>query len=135
MTAEWFLYLLAGLLVPMGSLGDRIGRRCLLLIGASGFAAVSGAAAFAPSASWLVVARAAMGVFGSMLMPATLSSTTTQSTGAKPMVSAACRNRSGAGLPWRTMVALNMACSNSGSSPVAPSVICIFDTRAEVATQ
>ena len=64
---------LAGLLVPMGSLGDRIGRRRLLLIGASGFAAVSAAAAFAPSASWLVVARAAMGVFGSMLMPATLS--------------------------------------------------------------
>ncbi|GAA3691903.1 MFS transporter [Arthrobacter ginkgonis] len=64
---------LAGLLVPMGSLGDRIGRRRLLLIGATGFAAVSAAAAFAPSAAALVGARALLGVFGSMLMPATLS--------------------------------------------------------------
>ncbi len=64
---------LAGLLVPMGSLGDRVGRRRLLLIGATGFAAVSAAAAFAPSAPWLMTARAAMGFFGAMLMPATLS--------------------------------------------------------------
>ena len=64
---------LAGLLVPMGSLGDRIGRRRLLLIGATGFTALSAAAAFAPSAGWLVAARAAMGFFGAMLMPATLS--------------------------------------------------------------
>ena len=64
---------LAGLLVPMGSLGDRIGRRRLLLIGATGFAAVSAAAAFAPSATALIGARALLGVFGSMLMPATLS--------------------------------------------------------------
>ena len=47
---------LAGLLVPMGSLGDRIGRRRLLLIGATGFTALSAAAAFAPSAGWLVAA-------------------------------------------------------------------------------
>ncbi|MCG7311311.1 MFS transporter [Brachybacterium sp. ACRRE] len=65
--------LLAGLLVPMGSLGDRIGRRRLLLIGAAGFAAVSAIAAFAPSALALIGLRAAMGLFGSMLMPATLS--------------------------------------------------------------
>ncbi|QCX29024.1 MFS transporter [Nocardioides jishulii] len=64
---------LAGLLVAMGSVGDRIGRRRLLLIGAVGFAAVSGAAAFAPSAEWLIAARAALGFFGAMLMPATLS--------------------------------------------------------------
>lgn len=64
---------LAGLLVPMGSLGDRIGRRRVLLIGATGFAAISAAAAFAPSPGWLVAARAALGVFGAMLMPATLS--------------------------------------------------------------
>lgn len=65
--------LLAGLLVPMGSLGDRVGRRRLLLTGAAGFALVSAAAAFAPSAAVLVGLRAAMGVFGAMLMPATLS--------------------------------------------------------------
>ncbi|MCT1368043.1 MFS transporter [uncultured Kocuria sp.] len=64
---------LAGLLVPMGSLGDRIGRRRILLIGSTGFAVISLAAAFAPSAEWLIAARAAMGLFGSVLMPATLS--------------------------------------------------------------
>ena len=41
---------LAALLVTMGSLGDRVGRRRLLMIGATGFAVVSAAAAFAPSA-------------------------------------------------------------------------------------
>ncbi|WP_454085938.1 MFS transporter [Georgenia sp. Marseille-Q6866] len=64
---------LAGLLVPMGSLGDRVGRRRLLLIGATGFAVVSAVAAFAPTASLLIAARAALGFFGAMLMPATLS--------------------------------------------------------------
>ncbi|BBZ30690.1 MFS transporter [Mycolicibacterium madagascariense] len=64
---------LAALLVTMGSLGDRIGRRRLLMIGASGFAVVSAAAAFAPSAEYLVAARALLGVFGAMLMPSTLS--------------------------------------------------------------
>ncbi|BDX29956.1 MFS transporter [Mycobacterium antarcticum] len=64
---------LAALLVTMGSLGDRIGRRRLLMIGAGGFAVVSAAAAFAPSAGYLVGARALLGVFGAMLMPSTLS--------------------------------------------------------------
>lgn len=64
---------LAGLLVTMGTLGDRFGRRRMLMIGATGFAAVSALAAFAPDAGWLIVARAGLGVFGAMLMPATLS--------------------------------------------------------------
>ncbi|MBE7325833.1 MFS transporter [Nocardioides sp. Y6] len=64
---------LAGLLVAMGSVGDRVGRRRLLLVGATGFAVVSAAAAFAPTAAWLIAARAALGFFGAMLMPATLS--------------------------------------------------------------
>ncbi|MET3510632.1 MFS transporter [Plantibacter flavus] len=64
---------LAGLLVSMGSLGDRIGRRRLLLIGSVGFGVVSVAAAFAPSAELLIAARAALGFFGAMLMPSTLS--------------------------------------------------------------
>jgi len=64
---------LATLLVAMGSLGDRIGRRRLLLIGATGFTVVSVGAAFAPSAELLVWARALLGVFGAMLMPSTLS--------------------------------------------------------------
>ena len=64
---------LAGLLVTMGTFGDRFGRRRMLLIGATGFAVVSVLAAFAPTAAALIVARAAMGVFGAMLMPSTLS--------------------------------------------------------------
>ncbi|WP_313337057.1 MFS transporter, partial [Comamonas sp.] len=65
--------ILAGLLVPAGSLGDRLGRRRLLLVGGTGFTVISAAAAFAPTADWLIAARAAMGLFGAMLMPATLS--------------------------------------------------------------
>ena len=64
---------LAGLLIPMGSLGDRFGRRRMLVIGSIGFAAVSVVAAFAPSTEWLIAARAVLGFFGAMLMPSTLS--------------------------------------------------------------
>ncbi|WP_241986434.1 MFS transporter [Cryobacterium psychrophilum] len=64
---------LAGLLVAMGSLGDRVGRRRLLLIGATGFGLVSIGAAFSPTIEWLIVARAVLGFFGAMLMPSTLS--------------------------------------------------------------
>ncbi|WP_234407354.1 MFS transporter [Microterricola viridarii] len=65
--------MLAGLLVAMGSLGDRIGRRKLLLIGSAGFGIVSVLAAFAPSIEYLIAARALLGFFGAMLMPSTLS--------------------------------------------------------------
>lgn len=65
--------MLAGLLVAMGSLGDRIGRRRLLLIGSAGFGAVSVVAAAAPTIEWLIAARAVLGIFGAMLMPPTLS--------------------------------------------------------------
>ena len=64
---------LAGLLVTMGTLGDRFGRRRMLLIGATGFAAVSVLAAFAPTAGLLIAARGTLGFFGAMLMPSTLS--------------------------------------------------------------
>ncbi len=64
---------LAGLLVGMGSAGDRFGRRRMLLIGSTGFAVVSIVAAFAPTAEALIAARAALGFFGAMLMPSTLS--------------------------------------------------------------
>lgn len=64
---------LAGLLVTMGTLGDRFGRRKMLLFGATGFAAVSVLAAFAPTAGLLIAARALLGFFGAMLMPSTLS--------------------------------------------------------------
>ncbi|MEV1130174.1 MFS transporter [Agromyces sp. NPDC049794] len=64
---------LAGLLVAMGAAGDRFGRRRLLLIGSTGFAVLSVAAAFAPTPEALIGARAALGFFGAMLMPSTLS--------------------------------------------------------------
>ncbi|WP_036320581.1 MFS transporter [Microbacterium indicum] len=64
---------LAGLLVTAGSLGDRFGRRRMLLIGAVGFTVLSVAAAFAPTAIALIAARAGMGVFGAALMPSTMS--------------------------------------------------------------
>ncbi|MFC5949715.1 MFS transporter [Pseudonocardia lutea] len=63
---------LAGLLVAMGGLGDRIGRRRLLLTGITGFGAVSLLAAFATDGAHLVAARAALGLFGAMLMPSVL---------------------------------------------------------------
>ena len=67
-----YSFIVAGLLVTMGALGDRIGRRKLLLIGAAAFAGASLLAAFAPSAEWLIAARALLGVAGATLMPSTL---------------------------------------------------------------
>ncbi|GAA2240475.1 MFS transporter [Kitasatospora cystarginea] len=64
--------LLAGLLIPMGALGDRIGRRRLLLCGAAGFAAASLLAAYSGGAVQLIAARALLGVTGATLMPSTL---------------------------------------------------------------
>ncbi|WP_228001186.1 MFS transporter [Nocardia australiensis] len=66
-------FLIAGLLITMGNLGDRIGRRNILLIGASVFGVASIIAAFAPSAAVLIAARALMGVGGATLLPSSLS--------------------------------------------------------------
>src|ERR671914_13726 len=66
-------FLLAGFLITMGTLGDRIGRRRLLLIGAAAFGAASVLAAFSTSAEMLIVARALLGVAGATLAPSTLS--------------------------------------------------------------
>ncbi|MFI6797418.1 MFS transporter [Streptosporangium canum] len=66
-------FFVAGLLITMGTLGDRIGRRRLLVVGMAAFAAVSVFAAFAPSAELLILARALLGVAGATLMPSTLS--------------------------------------------------------------
>ncbi|HCR97447.1 MULTISPECIES: MFS transporter [Halomonas] len=65
-------FMIAGFLITMGTLGDRIGRRRLLMIGAFAFAVASVFAAFAPNAEWLIVARAALGIAGATLMPSTL---------------------------------------------------------------
>jgi MFS transporter, DHA2 family, multidrug resistance protein len=66
-------FMIAGALITMGTLGDRLGRRRLLMIGASAFAVASALAAFAPSPEWLIAARAVQGVAGATLMPSTLS--------------------------------------------------------------
>lgn len=65
-------FILAGLLLTMGSLGDRIGRRRLLLLGTVGFALSSLLAASAETAGVLILARGIMGIAGSTLMPSTL---------------------------------------------------------------
>jgi DHA2 family multidrug resistance protein-like MFS transporter len=66
-------FLVAGSLLTMGTLGDRIGRRRLLLIGASAFGAISIAAAFANSPEMLIACRALLGLAGATLAPSTLS--------------------------------------------------------------
>ncbi|MEX3102888.1 MULTISPECIES: MFS transporter [unclassified Streptomyces] len=67
-----YAFVLAGLLMTMGSLGDRIGRRRLLLIGAVAFGAASLLAAYAHTAEALIAARALLGVGGATLMPSTM---------------------------------------------------------------
>lgn len=66
-------FLLAASMVTMGTLGDRIGRRKLLLFGSAAFGLASVAAAFSPSAWILIGARAVLGVAGATLAPSTLS--------------------------------------------------------------
>jgi MFS transporter, DHA2 family, multidrug resistance protein len=66
-------FMIAGSLITMGTLGDRIGRRRLLLIGAAAFGAASVLAAFSTSAGMLIAARALLGVAGATLMPSTMS--------------------------------------------------------------
>ncbi|MGW5284102.1 MFS transporter [Streptomyces collinus] len=63
----------ASLLILFGTLGDRIGRRRVLLLGYALFGVASAVAALAPSAPTLILARALLGVGGAMIMPATLS--------------------------------------------------------------
>ena len=64
---------LAGLLVTMGTVADRFGRKRTLLVGATAFGAASALAAWAPTAEALIAARLLLGVAGATLMPSTLS--------------------------------------------------------------
>jgi DHA2 family multidrug resistance protein-like MFS transporter len=94
-------FFIAGFLITMGTLGDRIGRRRLLMVGVAAFAAASVLAAFAPNALWLTVARALLGVAGATLMPSTLSLISNMFTDA--------RQRALAIGVWATMFAMGMA--------------------------
>ncbi|MFC8079834.1 MFS transporter [Streptomyces sp. NPDC057307] len=68
-----YAFMLAGLLIAMGTLGDHIGRRRLLMIGAVVFGASSLASAYATSPELLILARALLGMSGAVLAPSTLS--------------------------------------------------------------
>jgi MFS transporter, DHA2 family, multidrug resistance protein len=94
-------FMIAGWLITMGTLGDRIGRRRLLVIGAVAFGVASIAAAFSPSAAVLITARAALGVAGATLMPSTLALISN--------MFADARHRAFAIGVWATMFALGMA--------------------------
>ncbi len=65
-------FMVAGFLVTMGTLGDRIGRRRLLLLGAAGFGAASVLAAYSVSPQMLIAARALLGIAGATLAPSIL---------------------------------------------------------------
>ncbi|WP_433334403.1 MFS transporter [Spirillospora sp. CA-294931] len=66
-------FMIAGFLMTMGTLGDRIGRRRLLMIGAAAFGAASVAAAYSTGPEMLIASRVVLGIAGATLMPSTLS--------------------------------------------------------------
>ncbi|WP_443078776.1 MFS transporter [Streptosporangium sp. NBC_01495] len=68
-----YAFLLAGSMITMGTLGDRVGRRKMLIIGGAVFGVVSVAAAFSDSAEMLIATRALLGLAGATLAPSTLS--------------------------------------------------------------
>lgn len=94
-------FMIAGFLITMGTVGDRIGRRRLLLVGAAAFGAASVLAAFAPTAGTLIAARAMLGIAGATLMPSTLALIST--------LFPVPRERALAIGIWATMFALGMA--------------------------
>lgn len=94
-------FMIAGLLITMGALGDRIGRRKLLMVGAAAFGVASVMAAYSTSATMLIAARAVLGVAGATLMPSTLALISNMF--ARP------EQRALAIGVWATMFALGMA--------------------------
>jgi MFS transporter, DHA2 family, multidrug resistance protein len=66
-------FMVAGFLVTMGTLGDRVGRRKILLLGAGAFGIASVICAFSSSATMLIIARALLGIAGATIAPSTLS--------------------------------------------------------------
>ncbi|WP_328446781.1 MFS transporter [Amycolatopsis sp. NBC_00438] len=81
-------FMVAGFMVTMGTLGDRIGRRKLLLVGATAFGLASVAAAFSTSAAMLIAARAVLGIAGATLAPSILALIGTMFTDARQRASA-----------------------------------------------
>ncbi|MBW8729688.1 MAG: MFS transporter, partial [Terrabacter sp.] len=83
-----YSFVLAGFLVTMGAVGDRIGRKRLLLIGAVAFGVASAAAAYASSPGQLIFWRALLGIAGATLMPSTMGLIRTIFTDEKAMMTA-----------------------------------------------
>jgi MFS family permease len=71
-----YVIVFAGLLLVMGSLADRVGRKRVFLAGLAAFAAGSAWAAFSGSVGVLIAARSSMGIGAAMMMPSTLSTIT-----------------------------------------------------------
>lgn len=94
-------FMIAGFLITMGTLGDRIGRRRLLMVGAVVFGITSVIAAYSTSAAMLIAARAVLGIAGATLMPSTLALISNMFGDA--------RQRALAIGIWATMFALGMA--------------------------
>ncbi|MBO3750180.1 MFS transporter [Streptosporangiaceae bacterium NEAU-GS5] len=69
---DMYGFMLSGFMITMGTLGDRIGRRKLLLIGGAAFGLASILAAYSTSAGMLIAARALLGIAGATLAPSAL---------------------------------------------------------------
>ncbi|MEU0538458.1 MFS transporter [Nocardia sp. NPDC005978] len=72
MVVDMYTLVFAGLLLTGGYLGDRFGRKTVLLIGIVGFAAISALAAISQNLGQLIAARAGLGLFAALVFPATL---------------------------------------------------------------
>src|SRR5690242_5485763 len=83
-----YSFVLAGFLVTMGAVGDRIGRKRLLLAGAVAFGLASAAAAYSSSPGQLILWRAVLGIAGATLMPSTMGLIRTVFTDEKQMMAA-----------------------------------------------
>ena len=71
--ADAYFVIFGGLLLLAGALGDRFGRRKILVIGMALFAIASIGVAFSPNANWLIVGRGLQGLGGALVVPQTLS--------------------------------------------------------------
>src|SRR6476469_4929696 len=72
-----YLLMLASLVLPGGSLGDKLGRKKIFMIGISVFVLASAACGFAPSINYLIIARAVQGIGAALMIPGSLSIITT----------------------------------------------------------
>lgn len=70
--ADSYAFMVAGMVIPMGSLSDRFGRRRTLMLAAAAFATLSAVAAFSTSATMLIACRLLLGAVGAAIMPSTL---------------------------------------------------------------